>query len=57
MGFIVRLHDVSESGARLVGRVPTAREAFTLMSEWRERYPESWVEILERRATLAPVVA
>ena len=45
MGFVVRLHDQSSQRELMVGRVPSARDAFHLMRAWREEHPEAWVEI------------
>lgn len=46
MGFVIRLHDPTEKRPRLIGRVPTARDAFKLVCEWRETNPEAWVEFI-----------
>lgn len=46
MGFVIRLHDSTGSQPRLIGRVPTAFDALALACEWREQFPDAWVEFV-----------
>lgn len=53
MGFVIRLHDSSGAQPRLIGRVPTALDALALTREWRDQYPDAWVEFV-RPGSMTP---
>jgi hypothetical protein len=46
MAFVVRLHRPAEPEPRLLGRVFTAADALALVRQWRDDFPDAWVEIV-----------
>lgn len=45
MGFIVRMYEATSDRMVLVGRAPSATDAFALLRRWRTDHPGSWVAV------------